>query len=378
MLDGLVVLLDEFGRQSPYHLPYYGCYFLFWVLQLLSLHANGPWQRFISEMSSMNRTSLSSSSFFWTHLVAMTTAVFLGALACGDDMGPDTNIDTTDAGYDSDIGGGLGLEPEPWPEPRDGCNGHPDLCDRHFHEIVFPATHNAMSNAEDGWGVPNQNLPLRTQLIDGIRVFLLDTYEENDEILLCHAACQIGSRPLIDAMEEFRSFLEENPDEVITIIFEDHISGEKTVEVLQDSGIDDFVYTHDADEGWPTLAEMIDADTRLVITNESAGPPPDWMHHVWDLGWDTPFSFSSIDEFNCSPNRGTLSGDLFLINHWVLDPVANPDNAPEVNSYEVLMERVDECQEQWERLPTFIAVDFYDVGDIFEVVGVLNGLTGPR
>lgn len=265
----------------------------------------------------------------------------------------------------------------PWPEKRPGCNGHPDLCDRPFHEVVFPGTHNSMGNAEDEWVAPNHNLPMRAQLIDGIRVFLIDTYEQEEEILLCHFDCRLGSRPLLEAMEEFRSFLVHNPGEIITIIFEDSITASQTAAVLEEAGLRDFIYTHDRPE-WPTLQEMIDADHRLVVTNERAGPPPAWMHHIWDLGWDSPFSFSSVEEFNCNHNRGTQSGDLFLLNHWVLNPLPNPRTARTTNSYEVLMSRVEECQDRWERLPTFIAIDFHEIGDLFEVVDILNGLRPPR
>ena len=307
-------------------------------------------------------------------LLVVIAALCLLWVGCNDDPG---GQEPPDAGEESDDGGHSDADVEEerqWPPPRPGCNGHPDLCDRPFDQVVFAATHNAMSNAAEEWGAPNQNLPLRAQLIDGIRVFLLDTYEEDGEILMCHSWCQLGSRPLLDAMEEFRSFLDENPDEIITIIFEDHIPGEKTVEVLEEARLVELVYTHDADAGWPTLGEMIAADTRLVVTNERAQPPPEWMHHVWHLGWDTPFSFSDPDEFNCDHNRGTQSGDLFLINHWILDPLPRPANAEIVNSYDVLMERVDECQQRWGRLPTFIAIDFHDIGDIFEVVDELNEL----
>ncbi len=256
----------------------------------------------------------------------------------------------------------------------EACNGHPDLCDRTYSDVVFAATHNAMGNEVDGWWAPNQTLPLGDQLDDGIRVFLLDTYEEDGEVELCHFDCMFGSRPLLDAMEEFHAFMEEHPREVITIIFEDHIPGELTVEVLQEAGLDELVYTHDAEAGWPTLGEMIEADERLVVTNENAGPPPEWMHHVWDVGWDTPFGFDSVESFNCEHNRGTQEGDLFLINHWILDPLPRPVNAEEANSYEVLMDRVQECEDKWGRLPTYIAIDFHDIGDIFEVVDELNEL----
>ncbi len=274
--------------------------------------------------------------------------------------------------------GDLGCVEDDEVRDEQACNGYEELCDRPYSEVVFAATHNAMGNAVDGWWAPNQNLPLGDQLDDGIRVFLLDTYEEDGEVELCHFDCMLGSRPLLDAMEEFRAFMDENPREVITIIFEDHIPGERTVDILEKADLDELVYTHDEEEGWPTLEEMIEADERLVVTNESAGPPPEWLHHVWDLGWDTPFGFESIDEFNCEHNRGTQEGDLFLINHWILDPLPRPANASEVNDYEVLMDRVEECEEKWDRWPTYIAVDFYDDGDIFEVVDVLNGVMVPR
>jgi hypothetical protein len=319
------------------------------------------------------------------HSLAICLAISMSLAGC-DREREATNAEDPDAGLDTDVEHDVASETdanqeEPqriWPEAREGCNGHPDLCERPFHEVVFPTTHNAMGNAEDEWIAPNQNLPLRDQLIDGIRAFMLDTYDEDGEILLCHAFCLLGSRPLLDAMEEFRTFLEENPDEVVTIIFEDHIDGDQTVEVLQDAGLVDFVYTHDEEAGWPTLGEMIAANTRLVVTNESARPPPAWMHHIWDLGWDTPYSFDSPEEFTCTPNRGTMSGGLFLINHWVLDPIPRPSTAEVVNSYEVLMARVEECHEEWDRLPTFLAIDFHDIGDLFEVVDVLNGLAEPR
>jgi hypothetical protein len=123
---------------------------------------------------------------------------------------------------------------------------------------------------------------------------------------------------------------------------------------------------------WPTLAEMISANTRLVVTAEQGGPPPAWYQHVWDLSWDTPYTFMSIDAFNCDPNRGNPNNPLFLVNHWVNTDanLPDPNAAAAANAFDVLMARVDDCP----RLPTFLAVDFYDMGDLFDAVATLNGL----
>ena len=80
------------------------------------------------------------------------------------------------------------------------CNGHEALCDLRLDQLVLPATHNSMSNAEDGWIAPNQQVGLARQLEDGIRGMLLDTKEWNGDLYLCHGACELGSILLDDAL----------------------------------------------------------------------------------------------------------------------------------------------------------------------------------
>ena len=43
-----------------------------------------------------------------------------------------------------------------------------------------------------------------------------------------------------------------------------------------------------------------------------------------------------------------------------------------VNRSEVLLDRVEECQEERGRRPNIIAVDFYTQGDVLDVVAELN------
>lgn len=118
---------------------------------------------------------------------------------------------------------------------------------------------------------------------------------------------------------------------------------------------------------------MADADTRLVVGSENQGPPPDWYHAAWDLWFDTPYDFSEVDEFSCALNRGSADNPLFLVNHWI-GPLPTHDNAAEANAAEVLGARVQQCQAEMNHLPNLVAVDFYDEGDLFEVVDALNGV----
>lgn len=261
------------------------------------------------------------------------------------------------------------------PEPK--CNGHDALCERRYDQVSFAMTHNAMSNAEAGWIAPNQNYGITRQLEDGVRGMMLDTYEEDGEILLCHQYCLAGSQPLVDGLEEIAIFLETNPSEVVSIIFQDDITHAQTTGAFEDSGLIDFVYAHGLDEPWPTLSEMIEANTRLVASQENLQQVPEfpWLMHVWEHAWDTPYSFAAPEDFVCDPNRGDPSNALFLVNHFLTAPLGgDPAPADMVNHDPLFIDRARQCEDEGNALPNLVAVDFYDIGDLFGVVDSLNGL----
>jgi len=261
--------------------------------------------------------------------------------------------------------------------PARACNGDAALCERRFDEVVFPCTHNAFAARDDGFAQINANQQhgVAQQLADGVRCMMLDVQDNAGQTSLCHGGCALGELAHLDVLIEIADFLEQNPDEVLTIIYQDDIASDRIVADLEESGLSQRVYTHEAGS-WPTLATMIDDDTRLLVTAESGGPPPAWFHHVWDLTWDTPYTFHAVEEFTCALNRGSAGNDLFLVNHWLstmFDTPSQPD-AKIANAYEVLHGRAVQCQTEAKQLPNFLAVDFYDEGDLFAVVRALNGL----
>ena len=228
---------------------------------------------------------------------------------------------------------------DPPPSGDGACNGWAELCDRPFDQVALPATHNAMANADEGWVAPNQQHPMLQQLQDGVRGMLLDTYEQGGELLLCHSNCVFGSKPLLEALQEVRAFLDEHPREVLALMFQDSISPQQTAGAFEAAGLSQEVYTHVPGSDWPTLGEMIESSTRLVISAEFSGPPPAWHHHAWELYFDTPYSFSSVDQFSCDLNRGSPDNPLFLLNHWVHAPLPAESLSAEVNREAILGQR---------------------------------------
>lgn len=276
----------------------------------------------------------------------------------------------------ADAGSDGGMEPDAGAlDPK--CNGHEALCARRFDEVAVPMTHNAMSNAEAGWGLPNQHFGITRQLEDGIRGLMLDTYDEDGELFLCHVLCALGKQPLVEGLVEIKTFLDANPGEVVSIIFENYITHAQTAGAFEGSGLIDFVYAQEVDATWPTLGGLIDADTRLVVFQEmlpqSAEFP--WLMNIWDHAGETDFSFAAPEDFDCDPNRGDPANPLFLPNHFLTSVVGGSLQLAEMVNYNPLfIDRARQCEEERNALPNFVAVDFYDIGDLFEVVDALNGL----
>ncbi len=252
------------------------------------------------------------------------------------------------------------------------CNGSEALCEVPLPEVTFPGTHNAMSNADDGWIAPNQQHPPRQQLQDGIRAMLLDTYEDEGEAVLCHGFCGLGRVPLADVLGDLRVFLDEAPTEVLILVLQDALPVEATLAAFDGAELSSqLIAVPDPGEPWPTLGELVAANTRLLVTRESGGEGPPTYAPYYEHAWDTSYDFSTTADFSCDLLRGTRAHPIFQINHWLADPLPREALAVEANTRAVLTQRLEDCAAATGRYPTVLAVDFYAVG---EVVGVVEGL----
>jgi hypothetical protein len=259
------------------------------------------------------------------------------------------------------------------------CNRFGVLCDREFDAIAHPTTHNAMSNAEEGWLGPNQSYSITRQLEEGIRAQMLDTWYFGGDPVLCHGGdvvpCDFaGMKPLADGLAEIKAFLDRHPNEVTSIIFESYISEIDTQTAFFDSGLIQYVHVQSSAAPWPTLRQLIEADTRLIVFTDDSSASLPWHHYVWDHAWETHFSFQAPEDFSCSRNRGSMSNSLFILNHFLTQVIGSPALAGMVNHNPLLIDRAQQCQSESGRLPNFVTVDFYDIGDLFPAVDELNGI----
>ncbi len=271
------------------------------------------------------------------------------------------------------IGAGVGCDGGELPIPPE-CNGSIELCGRRYDEIAYPTTHNAMSNAEDGWSFPNQNLGIARQLEDGVRGLMLDVHVgDNGRPYLCHAICAAGQTPLADGLRTIRDFLDQHRGEVVTVIFESYVEAPVIAAGFETSGLATYVRGQAPGAPWPTLRELIDLDQRLLVfTDDDGDRAYDWYLDVWAHAWETPFAASTTADFTCDRNRGAAGNALFIFNHFLTRTLAVPEEAAATNANPLLIDRALACSAASGRLPNFVTVDFYDQGDLLAAVLTLN------
>jgi hypothetical protein len=308
------------------------------------------------------------------------------------------------------------------------CNGHVQLCDRRYDDVAYAATHNSMAAADEpGWFIPEQPTGLVGQLQAGIRVLLIDTWygqttqrpgviatapDSHDAALaeanrlygpalvesalrirnaitprptgpirpyLCHTLCEIGATEWGPVMGRVRAWLTAHPREVVSFVIQDQVTPADTAKIFKDAGLLPYVYTHEAGSPWPTLGQMIDSGKRVVVLMErrGGGTAYPWMLQGFNYIQDTPFSNPTVADLSCRLQRGKVTNPLLLLNYWLSDFSALVGSARVINAYDILWPYATDCQRERGQIPNYIAVNYYNYGDLFRVVDQLNGVRSP-
>lgn len=255
------------------------------------------------------------------------------------------------------------------------------LLPKKYDEVCFLMTHNAMNNTEKGFTIPNQTHSVTNQLKNGVRGLMLDTYDNTDGIALTyHGSSALGQEKLVDVLQEVKSFLLQNTNDVITIIFQNEGSNVQLQKAIDSIGLNTMTLLHTNGNTWPTLQTMVDSNRRLVLFVENNKlPRANYLMHAWSTVFDTKYEYNNVNEFDSDVNRGgSGSKELYLINHWLqkeLFPGVNvPDKAlaAQANARAVISKRVQDCAAANSHFINFLGVDFYEVGDAKAVVDSIN------
>ncbi|KAK9763131.1 hypothetical protein K7432_010483 [Basidiobolus ranarum] len=280
----------------------------------------------------------------------------------------------------------------PTPELPDlsSCNGYKELCRREYDKVSYATTHNSFALSPNPAG--NQNFPIQTQLQDGVRALMLDIHTSLSDpkvLELCHGDCNLlDAGPFVEGLKIVRQFLDNNPLEIITIFLENFavVEAAQVAEAFTSADLVKYTKIQPLNAAWPTLQEMIRNNTRLVVfiddqANYALYP---WLLWEYDFVWETPYSIPVNSPYSCAIDRPKdVQKPMYVLNHFVFGQlnIGNGGFPIPAGSYakitneDQLREHAIQCQNERNQVPNFITVDFYDVGNVFQVVAEFNNVT---
>ncbi len=225
---------------------------------------------------------------------------------------------------------------------------------------------------------------------------------------LCHTSCDLLNAGTLEAyLTTVSKWLRSHPYDVVAVLMgnSDVVTPGNYTAPVVNSGLIDFVYTPPTQpmplDSWPTLAEMIFRNQRAVVmldyeANQTAIP---WLLDEFSQMWETPFSPTDRD-FPCTAQRPPDQGRnirqdrMFMANHNLNLEVAVAGVSLDVPFFTILNETngvsgygsagrtVANCTTMWNRPPTFLLVDYYNLGNfngsVFQVAADANNVKYDR
>ncbi|KAH7520200.1 hypothetical protein FEM48_Zijuj08G0119000 [Ziziphus jujuba var. spinosa] len=270
-----------------------------------------------------------------------------------------------------------------------------------FNKYTWLVTHNSFSivDAPSLNGVQrltfyNQEDSVTNQLMNGARGLMLDMYDFENDIWLCHSfrgQCFnfTAFQPAINTLKEVEAFLTSNPTEIVTIIIEDYVHTPKGLtNVFTLAGLDKYWFPltkmPKKGEDWPTVTQMVQENHRLIVfTSDASKEAKEGIAYQWKYMLENEAGDPGVVRGSCPKRKeskplNSKSASLFLENYFPTYPVET-DACKEHST--PLAEMVNTCYKAAGNvMPNFLAVNFYmvlrsDGGGVFDAVDRMNGLT---
>jgi hypothetical protein len=252
-----------------------------------------------------------------------------------------------------------------------------------YDEVCHLTSHNSYAAVEHGYCYAQQQISIEKQLAYGVRGLMLDIGWEKDRIVLIHKNSLVtrlickgkAPMPFESALETIKKFLEEHPLEVVTIFLENYVKDSSLLDkALSSAGVSPYILTPhhwNSAHGWPTFTWMRTHNKRLIIFNATADT--DYCFHEWkhvvENQWGTVHPVKACKERLESKRWKKEPRSLYLLNYFPFVDFRGKKSYEQINTDRLaaFLERAlakgldTQCQPC--HLPTFLCLDYVDVGD---------------
>ncbi|KAJ4707254.1 PI-PLC X domain-containing protein [Melia azedarach] len=266
-----------------------------------------------------------------------------------------------------------------------------------FNKYAFLTTHNAFAidGEKSHTGVPrftftNQEDTITQQLQNGVRGLMLDTYDFEGDVWLCHSyggKCYdyTAFEKAIDTLKEIEAFMSANPGEVVTLILEDYVQSPKGLsKVFTDAGLMKYwfpVSKMPKNGGdWPLVSDMLATNQRLLVfTSNKSKEYTEGIAYQWNYMVENQYGNGGMHAGSCpnraeSPALNDKTKSLVLVNYFESMPIKQTTC---VHNSGDLINMLHTCYgAAGNRWANFVAVDYYkrsEGGGAFQAVDTLNG-----
>ncbi|KAF2266256.1 hypothetical protein CC78DRAFT_566919 [Lojkania enalia] len=307
-----------------------------------------------------------------------------------------------------------------WTDAARVCNNSPDLCSKLYDTVTYLGAHNSpfIRDASTGYSsFGNQFFSTTKQLDAGVRFLTAQVHVDLDdrtgkrELHLCHSSCSLFDvGRLRDWLLEIREWMEANPNDIVTVLLvnSDGVDAREIEGVYSEADIARYGYvpskidqaspsSNQANATWPALNEMIDNKERLVSLINPLKPDVENAPYLLDqytFTWENAYEVTDPSNFTCMPDRPEKqtidsmleSGRLFIMNHLLYWQQAFGIHVPDIRNVNTtngwdgpgaLGQHMVDCGNRVTRAPTYVLVDFFNVGPAIETVDIFNKVTKP-
>ncbi|KAJ8774883.1 hypothetical protein K2173_019887 [Erythroxylum novogranatense] len=180
--------------------------------------------------------------------------------------------------------------------------------------------------------MPLMNIHLRLESLNGARALMLDTYDFQGDVWLCHSLngqCHnfTAFGRAIDFLKEIDAFMAAKPAEIVTLILEDYVHAPNGLtKVFTDAGLMKYWFplANMPKNGgdWPLVSDMVKNNQRLLVfTSIESKEESEGIAYQWNYMVENQYGHGGMLARHC-PNRAesTAMNDktksLVLVNYF--------------------------------------------------------------